>query len=235
MLNYFTFNGTDSRDFGVYISGQGTFNAPERAYSLMKVPGRDGALVGFDNRLENVELTYPAFICSNFSQNMEDFRSFLLSQVGYQKLVDSYHPNEYRMAIYPGAFEAEVTSLNDAGQFDITFVCKPQRFLNSGDNVTTLTASTSISNPTLFNAQPLMRVYGTGVLGIGSQSVTISTADSFTDIDCEMMDCYKGTASKNRYVSFSNYKFPVLSPGTNNITLGTGITKVEITPRWWVL
>ena len=50
-----------------------------------------------------------------------------------------------------------------------------------------------------------------------------------------MMDAYKGTISKNGNVELSDYNFPVLVPGTNTITLGTGITKVEITPRWWQL
>lgn len=234
MRNWFTLDGVDSRDFGVYISGQGTFSAPAREYNILAVPGRNGDLVGPEKRFQNGTLVYPAFIYANFKQNIEDFRNFLLSLFGYHDLVDSYHPDEIRKVIYQGPFEPTVVSKNDAGQFDITFNCKPQRFLTSGTSVTTLNASGTITNPTRFDSQPLLRVYGTGTLGIGSQSVTITQADSYTDIDCEMMDCYKGSVSKNRYVELSGYNFPVLNPGVNNISL-TGITKVEITPRWWVL
>jgi phage-related protein len=45
MRNYFVFDYNDSRDFGVYISGQGTFNAPGREYENIAVPGRDGDLL----------------------------------------------------------------------------------------------------------------------------------------------------------------------------------------------
>lgn len=233
--NYFTLAGTDSRDFGVYINGQGTFNAPSRSYDFISIPGRNGDLIGTEKRLDNVELTYHAFIYHNFEQNIEDFRSFLLSLIGYQRLTDSYHADEFRLVAYEGPFEADVVAMNNAGEFDVTFNCKPQRFLTSGEAVTTLTANGSITNPTRFNSQPLLRVYGKGVLGIGSQSITILSADTYTDIDCEMMDAYKGTASRNAYIQLSDYNFPTFAPGRNNIRLGSGITRVEITPRWFVV
>lgn len=133
MRNYLTIAGVDSRDFGVYISGQGTFSAPEKAYQFYNVPGRNGAILGNDHRLENIEVSYECFIYSNFNQNIADFRTFLLSLDGYQKLTDSYHPDEYRMAVYTGPFEPEVTQKNDAGSFTLIFNCKPQRWLISGD------------------------------------------------------------------------------------------------------
>ena len=90
----------------------------------------------------------------------------------------------------------------------------------------------TIENPTLFDAKPLLRVYGTGTVGIGDYSFTISAADGYTDIDCDMMDCFKGAVNKNAYVSFTNYKFPVLVPGENVVTMD-GVTEIEITPRWY--
>lgn len=233
MRNYFVFDNKDFRDFGVYISGRGTFSAPARSYDLVSIPGRSGDLVGFETRLENQEITYPAFICRNFNDNISALRSFLLSRKGYKKLSDSYHTDEYRMAVYVGPFEPEVGENNLIGEFDLVFNCKPQRYLVSGDTVTTLNATGTINNPTLFDSQPLLRIYGAGILGINSESVKITQADVYTDVDCEMMDAYKGNVSKNAYIELSSNDFPVLKPGNNTITLGTGITKVEITPRWW--
>ena len=139
MRNYLTFDNKDSRDFGVYINGQGTFRAPARSYNVLNIPGRNGDLLGFGSKLENVEITYRAFIYTNFDANIAALRSFLLSHVGYFKLTDSYHPDEYRLAYYKGPFVPDVVANNGAGSFDLTFVCKPQRFLNSGEEVTTLT------------------------------------------------------------------------------------------------
>lgn len=233
MRNYLIFNGKDLRDFGVYISGQGTFSAPARSYNVVPIAGRNGDLVTSEKRLENLSVTYRAFIYASFDTNLRNLRNFLLSSVGYKQLSDSYHTDEYRMALYDDSFEPEVLSKNDAGEFNLTFNCKPQRWLTVGTTVTTLNASGSIINPTEFDSQPLLRVYGDGILGINSQSITISSSDVYTDIDCEMMDAYKGTANKNHTITLSDYNFPVFTAGTNSISLGTGITKVEITPRWW--
>ena len=234
MRNFFFFDNKDSRDFGVYISGQGTFSAPARSYNVVQIPNRSGDLLGIGSRLENVSLTYPAFIYRDFETNLAALRAFLLAHEGYFKLQDTYHPDEYRKAYFPGPFEPEVTSRNNAGSFDLTFICKPQRFLVSGDDTKTFTANGSIINPTLFNAQPLIRIYGTGTVEIGTQEIDISSANEYTDIDCELMDCFKGVVNKNQYVYFNTNDFPVIPPGESGITLD-GVTKVEITPRWWTV
>jgi phage-related protein len=46
------------------------------------------------------------------------------------------------------------------------------------------------------------------------------------------MEAYKGNENRNSVLIISD--FPVLVPGDNEISF-TGFTKVEITPRWWVL
>lgn len=471
MRNYFILNGVDSRDFGVYISGQGTYSAPQKAYTFYNVPGRNGAILGNENRLENINVSYEAFIYADFDNNIANFRTFLLSLNGYQKLSDSYHPDEYRYAVYQGPFEPKVTKVNDAGSFVITFSCKPQRYLTSGDTVydwqnqeisgsvltidatkvasnyltwrytahaanissgvtggagwtfkvectdrimvyyldqngvedtskryssgafgvtnhpmtqataNLLTGSATIyamrgkyseltnwtvyssndhifrasipsgsnwsslnyalrmyqkggstfpsdyeyavktsvsnltqssysicisggyfyirdidftsadtlknsrtncefdvnlsspvsasftayvpqfqssgfftlkganpsyetftvkyisssymSNPTEFPSSPLIRAYGNGVFEMDGITITITNATSYTDIDCDLMDCYEGSTNRNNDVSFSTYDFPLLRPGDNAVSITSGITALEITPRWW--
>lgn len=233
MRNYLTFAGRDSREFGIYISGQGTFDAPEREYEFYSVPGRDGDLVGTSTRLKNRDLRYPAFIFQNFARNVAVWRDFLLHLTGYHKLSDSYHPEEYRMALYQGPFEPQVNETNRAGQFDIVFNVQPQRWLLSGESVTAFVADGSITNPTLFASQPLMRVYGTGVLSVAGYEITITEADGYTDIDCRSMDCFKGAENRNAFVEIEGNDFPVLPGGVSQISLGAGISRVEITPRWW--
>lgn len=234
MRNFFYFDNKDSRDFGVYISGQGTFSAPARSYNVIQIPNRNGDLLGIGSRLENVSLTYPAFIYRDFETNLTALRAFLLAHEGYFKLQDTYHPDEYRKAYFPGPFEPEVTSRNNAGSFDLTFICKPQRYLVSGDETRTLTADGSIINPTLFNARPLLRIYGVGTVGIGDQEIEITAANDYTDVDCEIMDCFKGRVNRNPYVILNTNDFPVIPPGETAITLD-GVTNVEITPRWWTV
>ena len=236
MRNTFTLDGVNSSSLGVYISGYGTYNSPAKVYDLRTVPGRNGALVGLERRMENVDLTYHAFICRDFAANLEALRAFLLSREGYVRLYDSYHPGEFRMALFQGPLDVDVAAAYDAGQFDLVFNCKPQRYLTSGESVTTLTASSgSITNPTRFPSRPLLRVYGSGKVTIGSTAITISTTDPYTDIDCDAMDASYNGANRNGSISLNTNDFPALESGANGITLANGVTKVEVTPRWYTV
>lgn len=234
MRNTFTFGNVTSSTYGVYITGTGTYNAPERDYETIAVPGRDGAVLGIEKRLQNVELTYPAFIYANFKTNIASLKAALLSQTGYQRLSDTYHPDEYRLAVYRGGMDVDARKQHDAGEFDIEFECKPQRYLTSGETTTTFTANGTISNPTLFNSRPLIRVTGYGTLTINSDVITITqSTNTYVDIDSELMDCYKGSVNMNGLVAFQANDFPVLVPGSNSISFSGNITKVAVTPRWW--
>ncbi len=233
MRNYFIFDEEDSRNYGVYISGQAVFDAPARRGEQIRIPGRNGDLHLDEGSFDDIQVTYPAFIVRGFDNNIERLRNMLLSRKGFRKLYDSYHDDEYRLARYASGMEVKPTAMLKEGSFYITFDCHPQRYLVAGQTKQTFTAAGTITNSTLFASKPLIRVYGTGTVGIGSYSIKINTANVYTDIDCDIQDAYKGTVSCNNYIELTGNKFPELAPGSNGISLGTGITRVEIIPRWW--
>lgn len=248
MVNTLTFAGVNLfTAYGVYISGSGTFSAPEREYTFYNVPARDGSVLGIGTRLNNIQVSYPAFIKDNFETNIAGLRSFLLSTIGYARLEDTYHQLEYREAVYEGAFDPDISTDNKTGKFTLTFNCKPQRWLKSGENAITITASTStITNPTLFPSKPLIKFNGAGSITFGGVNIQVETqmltdGYNFVYVDCETMNAYNGTDNLNKYVSFrdpnsSQYGMdaPKLVAGANTITKsGTYLTSVEITPRWY--
>lgn len=235
-MNTLTFNNVSSSTFSLFISGEGTFDGTARNVQTFNVPGRNGTLVIDNGYYDNISVSYPAFIVDAFDANFSALRAFLLSHIGYFKLSDTYHPNEFRMARYTGNIAPKMTQYNREGEFTITFDCKPQRFLNSGETVTTLTADGTVSNPTLFDSKPLLRVYGYGDLGIGSETITIaSNAYTYIDIDCDTENAQYNTVNCNNLITLTGDSFPVLQPGANGITIDGNITKVEITPRWFTL
>ena len=229
---YLTFNGKSSRDFEVWISGTGTFDAPQRDVESVSVPGRNGNLHIDNERFENIQITYPAFIVGDFRRKFDAFKAYLLSQRGYGRLMDSYHPEIYRRAAYMGAIQPEMSALNRAGSFEVTFDCDPRRFLVKGEKLKLHTAST-IKNPTKFPALPLIRAYGTGTLTVGSISVVINTADSYTDINSEIQEAYKGSTNCNNKITLTDGEFPVLEPGENNISFTGG--QLYIAPNFWTV
>lgn len=235
-----TFDGTSSRNYGVYITGEAVYNAPARVVEMVEIAGRNGALAMDMGRFENIEVTYHAGIYANnqsdFATAVSNFRNLLCSKVGYCRLTDEYNSTEYRMAVYKNGLEVTPVMLK-AGEFDIVFDCKPQRFLMSGEAIKSVSSGSTITNPTLFESRPLIQLTGAGTLTIGNVRIT-STAPSGSTvyIDCDSMEiyCYNGSTLTNgsSYISFSTTDFPTLATGTSTITI-SGVTNVKITPRWW--
>ena len=247
VFNSFTFDDITSTNYGVYITGEAVYNAPVRAVEMVTVPGRNGAIAIDQGYFENIEVNYPAGVFaanqSGFASKVASLRNALCSKYTYKRLTDTYNQNEFRMGLYKAGLEVGAVAYHQAGEFVITFDCKPQRWLTSGETPQTFTASGSISNPTLFEARPLLEVKGHGALTLGTDVLTIlnggSGANQVLYIDCEAQEVWElvggAKVSRNDYIQYSTGDFPVLSAGANAVGLGTGISKVVITPRWWRL
>ena len=194
------FDGVSSRTYGVYITGEAVYNAPERDVEMITIPGRNGSFALDNGRFENIEVSYPAGIFADteadFRQAISDFRNFLCSRNGYVRLQDEYNPDEYRMAVYKSGLEVTPAMLK-AGEFTITFDCKPQRWLTSGETKQTIASSgDTITNPTLFEASPLLEVYGYGAV-------------SFNNYDIEIMSDELGEIKISNSVSFYSSGTPI--------------------------
>lgn len=175
--NYFQFGEIKSSDYKVYCSGGGTYSAPARDVELFHVLGRNGDLVVDHGSYQNIEVTYPCWVSRSAPHWVGEFRQQLCSLRGYQRIVDPYHPDEFRLGIFQAAFEPNMMNANnDSAEFDVVFNCKPQRFLTSGEEAISITPSALtqyITNPTVFDAHPLLEVYGYGDILLDGEIVRI--------------------------------------------------------------
>ena len=171
-----TVDGESSRTYGVYITGQAVYNAPQREVEMISIAGRNGQFALDKGRFENIDVTYPAGIYAeteeDFAEAVSNFRNFLCSRDGYVRIEDEYNPNEYRMGVYKSGLEV-TPKLLKAGEFDITFDCKPQRWLKSGENAITVASGDVISNPTLFESSPMLEVTGYGSVNLNGYEIEI--------------------------------------------------------------
>lgn len=177
MQQSITFGGVNSADFDLYIGGEGTFNAPKRSVEIVDVPGRNGAIVIDKGHFENIEVTYTVINQEDnltaFSQKLSDFRNALCAQRGYQRLSDTFHPDEFRLALFVDDFEVKPIEYANASEFQITFNCKPQRYLVSGEAPVVVANGDTLTNPTLFDAEPLLAVKGHGVVGFNGYEINV--------------------------------------------------------------
>ena len=217
-----TFDGVDSTQYGVYITGEAVYNAPMRDVEMIEIPGRNGAYALDKGRFTNIEVTYPAGIYgkdeSEFAQAISDFRNALCSRKGYCRLTDGYNSNEYRMAVYSSGLEVSPALLK-AGQFDITFNCKPQRFLTSGETQSNVTSGGTITNPTLFESHPLLFVDGYGDFDINGEEMTIEQGSILGETLVQTTRTITGTASTAGTVVTAS-DLPNVSISGDTITLG---------------
>ena len=238
--DYFIFNGMNSLDCNAFLCQVKNENTPKREVNFQTVPGRSGDLLLGQNRWGNVRVLYTCAIVEDFQQNYQALKNGLYLNQGYQRLEDSIHPGEFRIAAFYEAIEPRNARYNQVGQFDLVFSCKPQRFLKSGEHEVYFREEGTLYNATSFPAKPLITVYGSGagVVTIGDISVEVKELNEPMILDCDMQNAYSigvdGTPA-NRNAAIYAPVFPELQPGENIVSWSGGITGLEVIPRWWTL
>lgn len=238
MNDYFVFNGISSIDSGAYIAPDEIDNAPERDIETIDVPGRNGSLIIDNGRYKNSEQKYNGIIYDDnkFDEYIQMFRSIILGDPGYKRLEDTFKPDEYRMAYFSGDFSPKTIRMwKKLGKFEITFACKPQRYLKIGEKTNEFTSAGALFNPSVFDAQPMIRVFGWGQINIGDYEIFVGENElPYVDIDCERMDAYYGSINCNNMIALAS-DFPVLKKEESIVTFDSTITSLQIVPRWWML
>lgn len=226
IINYIEFGGVKSSDYGIYVSGEGTFNAPERDVELIEIPGRNGEFSLDKGRFKNITVTYPVF---NYETNLTDFRTrlrdfcnALKSKIGYQRLEDTFHPDEYRMATFVDMIDVNPVMYNTASTFKLVFDCKPQRFLKSGELPVTITSGNTLTNPTLFESSPLLMARGYGDISFNNRTVTINNT---VVGDTILLQPFSGTVS-----AYEDYGDGLVNTG-DTITVAHG-SRVKYTLKF---
>ena len=236
MLNEtFYLDGIDAQSAGIYLQKPIVFSEAVPNIESKTIPGRNGDLIfetgSYKNRSGSVS-------CFCLQEDVETAVSaagrFLMRKKGYRRLETSDDPNHYWMARVENSPQMEMR-IRVLAPFDISFDCKPQRFLKSGENKTSFTASGSISNQYGQTALPLITLYGngTGTLTIGDCVVEIKSLSGVLRLDSDTQNAYNDNGNQNMKINAPI--FPTLRDGENKIGFGGGIERVEIVPRWWEL
>lgn len=231
------FNGISSQDLHIQVQTEPDYDFPEKDYEVTHVPGRNGDIVIDQGSWQNVSRKYNLAMDAgkiSYTEVASKLVQWLHSASGYARLEDSYEPDFYRMAMYKDS--GSITNIyNKAGQIEVEFTCKPQRYFKSGEVADIFTTSTEYRNPTDFPAKPLIKIHGSGLgtVRIGAYTVTINDILDGMIVDSEQQDTYKEQTNCNSKVSIPEY--PKLVSGNNVIILSGGVTSIEIIPRWWTL
>ena len=238
MPKWFSFGGISSANMTneLIIHKVPALNRSERKIDVFSVPGRDGDIILPQDAWKNQTQEYDVYIGNgDAAEAASELVSWLYPLSGYQELRDAWETDVYRMACFSDPMDIE-SIMGKVGHVVLTFSCIPKRFLVSGQNPVTLTASDYITNPTVFTAKPLIRVSGTagetGTIVCGGKTLGITIPASAFMIDCETRQAYSadGTTFYNSYISG---EFPEIPQGSQRFGITGSISSVTITPRWF--
>ena len=219
---------------GVLIEHAPETNRPRRKADRYEVPGRNGDIIVPQDAFENVVRTYDLVVYGGDYDDMAaDLMTWLYAPEGYQRLQDTFDEAVYRLAYASEDTDIE-NLMNTDGRCTVTFDCDPRRFLLTGEQAVSFSASGSITNPTRFTAKPVITVYGSGAgtITAGGKTIEISSIYDGMILDCDRCRAYYGSSNLNNLVSGS---FPELPAGAQTITITGGITLLEVVPNWWTI
>ena len=246
----FYIDGVDARNFGIYLQKPIEFSEAIPVVERQSIPGRNGDLIFETGSYENRTATASCFcLQKDVEKALSAAGRFLMSKHGYRRLETSDDPNHFWLARVENSPQI-MQRMRMLAPFEISFDCKPQRFLKSGEEKIVLTKFGGLVhklyNPYGFPSRPLIHAHWNADSGnyIGLQfsnktgqntSITARAVDG-TDlfIDCDIHDAYNDLGNQNKRII--TYDFPTLQAGENSIGIYQfELEYLEITPRWWEL
>jgi phage-related protein len=253
----FYIDGVDARNFGIYLQRPIEFSEAIPVVERQSIPGRNGDLIFETGSYENRTGTAHCFcLQKNVEKSIGAAGRFLMSKHGYRRLETSDDPDHFWLARIENS-PAIAQRMRTLAPFEITFDCKPQRFLKSGEETVVLYPTEqdagfgvthTIYNQHGFPAHPLIKIFAIrdgAAFQLTCRQPNSSTEDRVMgsvrggtldiSIDCDTYNAYNDSGNQNKNIESAS-GFPVIRPGENVLRVfGPSIEKVEFTPRWWEL
>lgn len=227
MFGFTLNNAVTSRSLGLRLTAPVAIPAAVRAVNDIEVEGRAGTLTRFtgweDTELE-LELAVP------IRDGLDQYRRVTHELTNAQTIAFTGEPGVYRKVKHCEVSELR-RELSGWGLFTARLTCQPFTYLTEGLKPVTLTASGTITNPGLLDADPIITITGTGALSltINARVYHVNSPAGSVTLDSERLIAH---VSGRVQTDALTEAFPVLKPGLNRITLGTGISKVVVVPNW---
>lgn len=249
-MGVITFNGITSTSVGVQVAHPPKFVYPEKDSEAVHVPGRNGDIIIDKDSYKNVPREYELTVYDQahpdwtYHERMTKLSNWLHSARGYAKLSDTYDAGYFRKARYVEQAEEFENFIEQGGTGTITFDCRPERFLDSGEETVVKekassgTTTLTLQNPTQYYSKPYIKLYGTtgsgstpGVLtgtlrlnvhGAGVNNIIVITGAQLTGgqpyliVDSELQVVSSNSDTPFTYTLPEG--FPLLDPPDPNVS-----------------
>lgn len=216
-----------STQLGARFTAPVDLPAAQRRIDDIEVPGRAGTLtrlLGWND----TTLTLPLAI--NLAPGLDTYRRLVTAFDTATRIELSAEPGCFRHLKYADVSPLR-RELSGWGMLTVSCCCAPFTYLTSGLTPITTSGPTTLTNPGLLPADPIITITGTGrlTLTVGAVPFTVSSPAGTLTVDAARMLCHvAGKAQTDALIG----DFPSLAPGPNQIIPGPGISQLVITPGW---
>lgn len=222
MEPFLIFKGTNTVNLGIRMKEAISKSPAPPRYDNITIPGRSGTLTVWDGKAYDVVSTIADFTVKDLSR-IDDICSLFS---GSGDLISSAELDKKYIARVktPSNFSRIIRQWHS---FSIEFEMQPFAY-ESNPQKATFTAEGAIYNIGTYEAQPTIKVYGSGnvTVTVNGKDFTVQGVTASAIIDCENMMAYEGQT-----LLVTAGEFPTLPLGKSTITF-SGATKIEITPNW---
>lgn len=222
---------TASFDFKVYVQHNDGFRLPKKKNRLIETEYTTGAIKDNIKAYPPIEKEYTLFC---MTKDLKDLRKIKAWAKDYGELIAADEPDVFYEIVDVKIGHSRMDTL-PGYQLEVTFTVQPFGF-EIGQNSVTYYDGHVIANHTNAPMYPKVTIYGTSnvqtSVRIGDQTIYIEKLIDKLTIECKYLEQNvfdRNNAKANGVMRGPFFEIP---EGTNTVTLGEGITHIEVLERW---
>lgn len=235
----FIFDGVNSESLNLFIQNRPILEAPLRKVEWRSVYGVSGEIPFDEGAYNNTNLELLMFIDGkDLIGDRQKVYNLLDSRGVYKDLIPYFDPDKiYRVMLNDKLSFHNEHSFGQRQALLAKFTVKPYKYLINNDTIRILGNRGVVINPTNYASQPIIKVKGSGpvTLTINGFEFKIKDVLDTITLSSERQVAYHEYASgvlapMNHLITTRDY--PVLKPGSNNISVTGNVMQLYIEPRW---
>ncbi|HDR7786456.1 hypothetical protein PDN54_08230 [Bacillus cereus group sp. Bc252] len=238
-MDYFTFDGVSSLDYGLIVVGERDFSGAGRDVEMVRILGKDGLIPKRSKGYNNIQRTFECNLIvedwRELHNKMRDIRNWLTDVEGFRDFVLSYDDESIYKVMINDEIKAVMIS-EQIARVDITFETKPYHYFYDSFDFIREDKPFTLVNQRKVWSYPYILIEGSGKvdLHINNNTYAFTIKNGWIEIDSETMSVYRNNQGIiiNEASNYTTRWFPNLKEGDNNISWTGNVSLIEIVPRW---
>lgn len=235
----FIFDGVESETVKAIIQTRPTIEAPLRKVEWKSPYGSDGD-IPFDEGAYN-DTSMPLILLidgTDVVKDREAVYNLLDTRGGFKDFIPYFDPTKiYRVSLDDKVQFENQYHYREKQVASVKFKVRPYKYLVANDPITINGTSGSVTNPTNYVSQPIIKVTGTGPAVLKVNGIDFSIVDIPNDItlNSERFLAYREDINgilTNMNNKVGTREYPLFKPGVNTISVTGNVTQLYIEPRW---